>query len=222
MSARPDPVHASPAAPAAIVDPLADVEALRRVLLPLAGDPDGPAWNQHEISDVVDAATLSKAAVLVGLVERPEGVHVLLTRRNERLSQHPGQVSFPGGRIDPEDRSALEAALRETWEEVAIGRDAIAPLGFLDPYSTITGFRILPLVARLAPDYRARPNPDEVAQAFEVPLAPLMAGNRVVQMAMPWRGRPRQYWEYQVGPHRIWGATAAMLVNLARRVGVSI
>jgi len=203
-------------------DPLADPDRLRQALLPLSGEPSGAGWNLEEISDIVDPSRLINAAVLVGLVDRPGGAHVLLTRRTDSLQHHAGQVSFPGGRVDPEDRSALDAALREAWEEVAIAPAAIEPLGFLDPYATITGFRVLPLVARLPSDYRAVPNPGEVADAFEVPLAPLLSGERLVSRAGPYRGRSRHYWEYQVGPHRIWGATAAMLVNLGRRLGASI
>ena len=204
------------------VDPLADPERLRRALLPLSAEPAGSGWNLDEIADLIDPRRLEDAAVLVGLVPRPEGAHVLLTRRTESLQHHAGQVSFPGGRVDPEDRSALEAALREAWEEVAIVPSAVDPVGFLDPYATITGFRVLPLVARLPADYRAVPNPGEVAEAFEVPLAPLLAGERLVTLSGAYRGRARSYWEYRVGPHRIWGATAAMLVNLGRRLGAAI
>lgn len=203
-------------------NPFEDPEQLRQALLPLTDEPAGPAWNLAEIGDLVDVSTLVRAAVLVGLVSRPQGTHVLLTRRTDSLQHHAGQVSFPGGRIDPGDRGALDAALRETWEEVAIEPGTIAPLGFLDPYATITGFRVLPLVARLPPDYRMVPNPGEVAAAFEVPLAPLLRGERLVERSGMLLGRSRNYWEYRVGPHRIWGATAAMLVNLARRLGTTI
>ncbi len=210
-----------PAAPPPI-NPLADPERLRQALLPLSGEPSGAGWNLDEIADVIDPQRLVNAAVLVGLIERPAGAHVLLTRRTDSLQHHAGQVSFPGGRIDPEDRSALDAALREAWEEVAIAPAQVEPLGYLDPYATITGFRVLPLVARLPADYRVIPNPDEVVDAFEVPLAPLLAGDRLVSLSDSYRGRARSYWEYQVGPHRIWGATAAMLVNLGRRLGAAI
>lgn len=210
----------SPSGPRQLLD---DLDHLRRALLPLEqGDPVGPGWNLDSIADVVDPARLSAAAVLVGLVARADGPHVLLTRRHNALNRHAGQVAFPGGRIDPQDRDAVNAALRETWEEVAIAPERIEPLGFLDPYATITGFHVLPVVARLPPDHQARPNPDEVAEAFEVPLAPLLAGQRLASQYSVMMGRPRPYWEYQVGPHRIWGATAAMLVNLARRLGVEV
>ncbi|MCX7555832.1 CoA pyrophosphatase [Xanthomonadaceae bacterium JHOS43] len=203
-------------------DPFDRPEQLRQALLPLDGELSGAGWNLDEIADLVTPSTLVDAAVLVGLVPRAEGAHVLLTRRNDALQHHAGQVSFPGGRIDPGDRSPLHAALREAWEEVALEPEAIEPVGYLDPYATITGFRVLPVVARLPTDYRIVPNPGEVADAFEVPLAPLLNGERIVSLSGTWMGRPRSYWEYRVGPHRIWGATAAMLVNLGRRLGAAI
>lgn len=200
-------------------DPLRFADAL----LPLATVPGGPAWNLDELDGLLDpAAPLADAAVLVGLVPRAGGVNVLLTRRTETLNRHAGQVSFPGGRLDAGDASPVHAALRETWEEVAIRAELIEPIGYLDPYHTITGFRVLPVVARLSPDYHAVPNPDEVADAFEVPLAPLLDGRHIERVAAIFRGRERHYWEYRQGPHRIWGATAAMLVNLGRRLGAGI
>ena len=206
-----------------LAEPLADLAALRRALHPIDAPPTGPAWNLHELVDLLPPAQVRvAAAVLVALVPRPEGTAIFLTRRTETLAKHPGQVSFPGGRVDPADRDALAAALREVREEVAIDADAIEPIGYLDPYDTITGFRVLPIVARLAPDYRAVPNPAEVADAFEVPLLPLLQGRDIEQVSVEFYGRIRHYWEYRQGPHRIWGATAAMLVNLARRLGTQV
>ena len=203
--------------------PLADLVALRRALHPIESAPTGPAWNLSELADLLPPTQARiPAAVLVALVPRPGGDTIFLTRRTETLSTHAGQVSFPGGRVDPQDRDALDAALREVHEEVAIGADAIEPIGYLDPYDTITGFRVLPVVARLAPDYRAIPNPTEVADAFEVPIGPLLQGRDIEQVSAEFLGRVRHYWEYHQGPHRIWGATAAMLVNLGRRLGATI
>lgn len=205
------------------VRPLADLAALRRALHPLDAPPAGPAWNLEELGDLFPPERQRiAAAVLVALVPRGEATHVLLTRRTETLSSHAGQVSFPGGRIDADDRDAVAAALREAFEEVAIPADRLEPLGYLDPFDTITGFRVLPVVAQLAPDYVAVPSPHEVADAFEVPLDPLLAGTHVERCSMQFAGRLRHYWEYRQGPHRIWGATASMLVNLGRRLGARI
>jgi 8-oxo-dGTP pyrophosphatase MutT (NUDIX family) len=203
--------------------PLSDLAALKDALHPIDAPPQGVAWNIEELGDLLPLQRVrAPAAVLVALVPRPGGDTVLLTRRNESMTLHAGQVSFPGGRVYPLDRDPVATALRETWEEVAIASELIEPLGYLDPYDTITGFRVLPVVARLAPGYRAIPNPLEVADAFEVPLGPLLAGCEIDRVAAEFYGRIRHYWEYRQGPHRIWGATAAMLVNLARRLGVTI
>lgn len=202
---------------------LDDPAALRRALHPLHEPPAGPAWNLQELGDLLPPERVRiHAAVLVALVPRGDATHVLLTRRTETLSAHAGQVSFPGGRIDPGDADPVAAALREADEEVAIAASLLEPLGYLDPFDTITGFRVLPVVARLAPHYTAVPNPAEVADAFEVAIDPLLAGTHVERRAMDFAGRLRHYWEYRQGPHRIWGATASMLVNLGRRLGAQI
>ncbi len=203
-------------------DPLAEPQRLAEALLPLGVEPQGQGWNQDDLADLIDVTDLAPAAVLVGLVPRPHGTNVLLTRRNDTLAKHAGQVSFPGGRIDADDASAIDAALREAFEEIALGAAMIQPIGFLDPYTTITSYRVLPVVARISPDYRAIPNPREVAEAFEVPLAPLLSGERIVRVETLLKAQLRPIWEYDIGPHRIWGATAAMLVNLARRLGSRI
>lgn len=202
---------------------LDDLDALRRALHPLHAPPTGPAWNLEELGDLLDPQRPRiQAAVLVALVPRGNGTSILLTRRTDTLTTHAGQVSFPGGRIDAGDRDAVAAALREAYEEVAIAAGDVQPLGFLDPFDTLTGYRVLPVVARLSPHYVAQPNPDEVADAFEVSLNPLFAGTHLERRAAQFAGRLRHYWEYRQGPHRIWGATASMLVNLGRRLGAQI
>ena len=117
---------------------------------------------------------LDQAAVLLPLVERDSGLHLLLTRRSSQLRHHGGQVSFPGGRVDPGDAGPVAAALRESAEEIALPAAQIAPLGFLDPFVTVSGFRVIPVVAAVDPDYVARPNPAEVADWFDDPDYPAL------------------------------------------------
>jgi len=189
------------------------------VLHPLDAPPDGPAWNLDELDDLLPPGQpRTPAAVLIGVVNRIEGAQVLLTRRTEHLSTHAGQISFPGGRIEAGDRGPVAAALRETAEEVAISAHWLRPLGFIDPYDTISGFRILPLVAHLDAAYEAVADPREVAEFFEVPLAFLLDPANCERRQADYRGRMRHYYQFRYGPHLIWGATAAMLVNLRQRL----
>jgi 8-oxo-dGTP pyrophosphatase MutT (NUDIX family) len=202
--------------------PPPNLAQLRAALHPLDAEPGGEGWNREELSDLVasDAAPIA-AAVLVGLVPRAEGLQVLLTRRNDDMRHHPGQVSFPGGRIESDDADAAAAAVREAGEEISLFPGQIQPLGYLDPLATITGFRVLPLVAIIAPDYVARPDPREVAEVFEVPLAYLLAPENLLRVAMDAGGRPRRVLEF-VGRgmpgQKIWGATASILFNLRERL----
>lgn len=195
---------------------------LERALHALAEPPVAHAWNLDEVHGLLDpAAVLKEAAVLVGLVDRPEGAHVLLTRRTDILRHHAGQVSFPGGRLEPEDDGPVGAALRETREEIGVGPELVTPLGFLDPLATVTGFRVVPVVARVAPTYHARPEPGEVAEVFEVPLAFLMAPGNLISHDVEYQGRPRRVLEFVERSdrrRRIWGVTASILYNLRERL----
>jgi 8-oxo-dGTP pyrophosphatase MutT (NUDIX family) len=143
---------------------------------------------------------------------------VLLTRRTEALRHHGGQISFPGGRIDPGDADPVAAALREADEEVGLARGQSSPLGYLDPFVTITGFHVFPVVATVSRDYQPRLQAAEVAEAIEVPLDFLLDPRNVNELEVDWQGRRRSLLEYRYQGHRIWGATAAMLVNFRRRL----
>lgn len=204
----------------AFLERLGERERLRGALYPLRHPPAGEGWNRSELDDLLPAtARLAEAAVLVGLVPREgAGTQVLLTRRTDALRHHGGQVSFPGGRVEADDAGVLGAALRESHEEIALGERQVAPLGYLDPFLTVSGFRVTPVVAAIDPDYVPRPHPGEVAEVFEVPFEFLMSPTHLRQVEMEFRGRPRSVLEYDWPGQRIWGATAAILYNLRRRL----
>lgn len=157
------------------------------------------------------------AAVLVPVIAR-DPLTVLFTLRTQHLPSHAGQVSFPGGKIDDVDESAIATALREAHEEVALTSDQIEPLGFLDTYRTSTGYSVAPLVALVSPDHTATPNPHEVADIFEVPLAFLMNPDNISLNARIWLGRERQFYAFTYETRYIWGATAGILNNMRDRL----
>lgn len=160
---------------------------------------------------------LSPAAVLLPIIDSSEP-SILFTRRTEHLSRHAGQVSFPGGRAQNEDNSLIDTALRETREEIGITSDFISVAGFLDTYETGTGYAILPVVGVLRKGFALIPNVDEVAEIFEVPLAFLLDPANSERHSGDWQGRKREFYAFRYGGHYIWGATAAMLVNLRDRI----
>ena len=191
---------------------------LQRALYPLDRIPGGQGWNHDELADLLPPGALREAAVLVGLVPHDAGTAVLLTRRTDDLRHHGGQVSFPGGGIDRFDAGVVAAALRESREEIALPGSLVEPLGFLDPFTTISGFRVTPVVAVIDRGYVARPNPAEVAEVFEVPLAYLMAPGNLRRVELDYKGRRRAVLEYDWPGQRIWGATASILSNLRQRL----
>lgn len=157
------------------------------------------------------------AAVLIALTDRPDP-GLILTQRPETMRRHPGQVAFPGGRIDPEDADAVAAALREAEEEVALPRSVAEIVGTLAPYQTVTGFGIIPVLAVIPPDLTLVPHDREVAAIFEVPLAFILDPANGAEQRVMFEGRERRYREIMWEDRRIWGATAAMLANLAARL----
>ncbi|GAA0299321.1 hypothetical protein GCM10009087_06440 [Sphingomonas oligophenolica] len=167
--------------------------------------------------DLDQAEAPMHAAVLVAVTDRAEP-GVILTQRTETLSRHPGQIAFPGGRIDPGDDGAVAAALREAEEEIALPRDMVTVIGEADRYRTITGFDVTPVIGVVPPDLVLVPSAAEVALVFEVPLAFALDTANHVEATVEWQGRNRHYYEISWDGHRIWGATAAMIVNLSRRL----
>jgi 8-oxo-dGTP pyrophosphatase MutT (NUDIX family) len=156
------------------------------------------------------------AAVLVPLVPRPDGLHLLLTERQPHLRSHAGQIAFPGGRIDDTDADAVAAALRETREETGISPSFVQPIGFLDTYLTSTNYRVVPVVALVRPGFTVVPEEAEVKDVFEVPLAFLMDPAHHERHSRDWQGHTRYYYAMPWQGRYIWGATAGMIRNLYR------
>jgi 8-oxo-dGTP pyrophosphatase MutT (NUDIX family) len=190
-----------------------------------------PALNDHTIAefprgdldldpavwDEAGAKATRAAAVLVPVVDHAEP-GVLLTMRTADLPNHAGQIAFPGGKIDPGDATPLAAALREADEEIGLSAALIEPIGYLDLYLTFTGFRILPVLARVVPNYALTVNASEVADAFEVPLAFVMDRANHTRKSRDWKGITRHYYEMPFGERYIWGVTAGILRNLSEKI----
>ena len=179
-------------------------------------------FGDHTLNDIApDPAVLASsraAAVLVGVVVRGGAASVILTLRASTLRDHSGQTAFPGGKIDAGDASPLATALREAQEEIGLDAGLITPLGYLDPYLTGTGFRVLPVLARVSPDYALTLDPGEVAEAFEVPLSHLMDPENQQEHQGEWKGVMRRYLSIACDGRKIWGATAGMVRNLHQRL----
>jgi 8-oxo-dGTP pyrophosphatase MutT (NUDIX family) len=187
---------------------------------PRSGQALGPSdWdlNPELKGDLAVMPPARAAAVLVPIMVRP-ALTVLLTQRSLSLKNHAGQVSFPGGRVDPEDNSALDAALREAWEEIGLPAGHVEPLGYLDSYRTGTGFLIVPVVGLVRPGFTLALDSREVSDAFEVPLEFLMDPANHRKESREWRGRRRFSYAMPYRERYIWGATAGMLKNMQQRL----
>ena len=156
------------------------------------------------------------AAVLIAIVDRPEP-SVILTLRTDELPSHPGQVAFPGGKVDPGDQTPIAAALREAEEEIALPPSKVDIIGTTDLYLTGTGFHITPVIGVVPPGLDLHPEQGEVAAIFEVPFETLFDATSFAEREMEWQGRMRRYFEMHWEGHRIWGVTAAIIMNLTRR-----
>jgi len=214
---------------AAPVEPLATDDFFARAAARLTLDvPAGltdpailPRRGDHDLDPVTQAIAavrpIRPAAVLVPVVDRAEPT-VLFTQRTAHLKDHAGQISFPGGKIEAADASPAATALREAEEEIGLDRRLVEPIGYLDLYMTTLGYRIVPAVARVKPDFRLTLNREEVDDAFEVPLAFLMAPANHQRHSRDWQGMTRTFYAMPFGERYIWGATAGILRNLYERI----
>ena len=166
---------------------------------------------------IAEVRPIRPAAVLVPIVDHAEPT-VLLTQRAQHLPNHPGQISFPGGKIEKNDADPLHAALRETEEEIGLDRSNVKPIGYLDLYMTTLGYRIVPTVARVSPDFALTLNTSEVDHVFEVPLPFLLEPGNRRTTTREWKGLPRTVYAVPFGERNIWGVTAGILKNLYDRI----
>jgi len=185
-------------------------------IVPPSGDPG----TDRMLQIIAREQPVRPAAVLIPVVDHPQPT-VLLTQRSVHLAEHAGQISFPGGKIDATDASPLDAALREAFEEIGLGREFIEPIGYLDLYGTGFGFRILPTLARVRPGFKLVVNHSEVDDAFEVPLAFLMNPENHQVHSKEFRGMERSYYAMPFAERYIWGATAGILRVLYERIYLS-
>lgn len=161
---------------------------------------------------------LRPAAVLVPLFERGGDLSVILTKRASHLKHHPGQIAFPGGKIDDSDTDSSAAALREAHEEIGLPAANVEILGSLPAHETVTGFSVTPVIGRVHTDFTPTPEPGEVEEVFEVPLAHLSLRENYVIQSRLWNGQQRYYYTVPFGPYYVWGATARILRGLAERL----
>ena len=198
-----------------LVDKLADLLAAPDRTWRVRGD--------HDLNpEFADAhSRLREAAVLALIVDTPPAPRLVLTQRTAHLSAHAGQISMPGGRLEPEDASLEVCALRETQEEIGVPPDAVSLIGRLDTYITRTGFRVTPVVGVAGEDLHYLRDAFEVDEVFEVPLAHFLAPDSLRTDERYLLGKTRRFFSFPYGDYYIWGATAGMLVNLRELLGVS-
>lgn len=191
-----------------------DLQRIRASLLtqPLVGE-----FVQEE---GCDGQPFTAAAVLFPIILREQGYTVLLTQRTDHLRDHGGQISFPGGRVEADDRTPLDAALRETEEEIGLLRQHIEIIGYLPEYRTGTGFCVTPVMGLVQPPFNLKLDTFEVAEAFEVPLEFFLDTKNHQRHSIHYRGALRQYYAMPYGSRFIWGATAGMIRSLTERLGL--
>lgn len=189
-----------------------DVATLRDSL----GMARGAAVTEADWAELIEQTTHRPAAVLVPLVVRASGPTVLLTRRTDHLHHHPGQISFPGGRVEEGDEGPVDTALRETEEEIGLDRSRVELLGTLPDYLTGTGFCVTPVVGLVHLPFELKLDAFEVAEAFEVPLAHFLDPAHHQRHSLEYQGRVRHFHAMPYNQHYIWGATAGIIMSLYR------
>jgi 8-oxo-dGTP pyrophosphatase MutT (NUDIX family) len=181
-----------------------------------------PSWTacqeRQTGEGVLQRGPLTPAATLVPIIDRPGGLTLLLTQRTEHLNDHPGQISFPGGRMEAGDESPLATALRETEEEIGLAREFVSVAGYLDAYATGTGFLVTPVVGLVSPGFSLAPDTFEVAEVFEVPLEYLLDARNYRREELRVRTGKRWFYVIEYERRYIWGATAGMLMNLSQKL----
>ena len=165
------------------------------------------------------AGELKSAGVLVPLIVRPDGINLILTKRAAHLSNHPGQISFPGGKRENGDANIVFTALREAQEEIGLYSESVDVLGSLPTHDTITGFKVTPTIGWIEGDWEAVADPSEVSEVFEVPLVQLMNPENFHLQIRAWKGINRSYYSVPYGPYYIWGATAGILRGFCKQMG---
>ena len=165
-----------------------------------------------------EGRSLRPAAVLVAFMETGQGIQLVLTKRSSALRHHPGQIAFPGGKLDKADNGPDAAALREAHEEIGLMPKNVEVMGRLAPHETVTGFSVVPVIARVKAPFDPVPEPGEVAEVFNVPFSHIADRQNYYVQSRMWGGRPRYYYAVPFGPYYIWGATARILRGLADRM----
>lgn len=207
-----------------VVNPLSASDFRRRALRQRGRSLDD-AWRDHgdhklnpDLFAYYEDLEMQAAAVLIPVIDYPEGARVIFTRRASKLRKHSGQIAFPGGSVDAEDGSAEETALRETEEEIGLDRAFVEPVARLPVYLAGTGFRITPVLAVVRPGFALTANPGEVDHIFEVPLGFIMDPAHHLRKSAELAGRQRRYYEINFGDYRIWGITAGIVRTIYERL----